>query len=134
MIVCSIFVNNEIVNTFMYYLFLFYFSFIACKGRTPLGMNCGYIATSQLNSSGTYDRTAQYHISQARLAIELGAWRTKYVTGGWIQVLELVFQYFSSLCSDQVYIFVRHYPVFKYTQKVMHRCSLSSIFIENTGK
>lgn len=75
-------------------------------------MNCGYIATSQLTSSGTYDGTPQYHISQARLAIRLAAWRVKDINGGWIQVLKLVFQYFSSLCRDQVYIFVRYCPVF----------------------
>ena len=86
-------------------------------------MNCGYIATSQLTSSGTYDLTPQYHISQARLAIKLAAWRVKNVAGGWIQVLNLVFQYFSSLSRDQVYVFVRYYPVFGYKHKlVMYRC------------
>ena len=60
-------------------------------------MNSGYIATSQLTSSGTYDGTPQNYISQARLAIKLAAWRMKNFDGGWIQVLNLVFQYFTCL-------------------------------------
>ena len=60
-------------------------------------MNSGYIATSQLMSSGTYDGTPQNYISQARLAIKLAAWRMKNFVGGWIQVLNLVFQYFTCL-------------------------------------
>ena len=83
---------------------------LACRDRAPLGMNSGYIATSQLTSSKTYDATPQYHISQSRLAIKLAAWRVKDVTGGWIQVLNLVFQYFTSLfyyfTRNQIYIFV----------------------------
>lgn len=54
-------------------------------------MNSGYIATSQLTSSGTYDGTPQNDISQARLAINLAAWRMKDITGGWIQVLSILF-------------------------------------------
>lgn len=54
-------------------------------------MNSGYIATSQLTSSGTYDETPQNDISQARLAINLAAWRMKDITGGWIQVLSILF-------------------------------------------
>lgn len=60
-------------------------------------MNNGYIATSQLTSSGTYDGTPQNDISQARLAIKLAAWRIKNITGGWIQVLNLLFQYITIL-------------------------------------
>ena len=60
-------------------------------------MNSGYIATSQLTSSGTYDETPLNYISQARLAIKLAAWRMENFVGGWIQVLNLVFQYFACL-------------------------------------
>ena len=63
-------------------------------------MNSGYIATSQLTSSGTYDGAPQNHISQARLAIKLAAWRMKDINGGWIQVLSLVIQYFTRLHMD----------------------------------
>ena len=88
-------------------LLAFFIFLLACRDHTLLGMNCKYIATSQQTSSGTFDdENPQYHISQARLAIKLAAWRVKNVTGGWIQVLNLVFQYFTSLCRDQIYIFV----------------------------
>ena len=63
-------------------------------------MNSGYIATSQLTSSGTYDETPQNHISQARLAIKLTAWKMKDINGGWIQVLSLVVQCFTGLHMD----------------------------------
>ena len=62
---------------------------LGCRDRTPLGMNSGYIATSQLSSSGTYNTHPMYNISQARLAIKLAEWRIKDINGGWIQVTSL---------------------------------------------
>ena len=65
---------------------------LGCRDRTPLGMNSGYIATSQLTSSGTYkdiQKRQKYHINYARLAIKLAEWRIKDVNGGWIQVTSL---------------------------------------------
>ena len=63
---------------------------LGCRDRTPLGMNSGYIATSQLSSSGT-DNTDPpiYHINYARLAIKLAEWRIQDINGGWIQVTSL---------------------------------------------
>ena len=52
-------------------------------------MNSGYIATSQLSSSGTYNRLPNYHIKYARLAIKLAEWRIQDINGGWIQVTSL---------------------------------------------
>ena len=65
---------------------------LGCRDRTPLGMNSGYIASSQLNSSGTYKDTLKpqkYHINYARLAIKLAEWRIKDINDGWIQVTTL---------------------------------------------
>ena len=65
---------------------------LGCRDRTPLGMNSGYIAMSQLNSSGTYKdilKPKKYHINYARLAIKLAEWRIKDINGGWIQVTSL---------------------------------------------
>ena len=64
-----------------------------CRDRAPLGMNNGYIATSQISSSGTYKNSRFYHINYARLAIKLAEWRIKDINGGWIQV--------TSLCRDK---------------------------------
>ena len=55
-------------------------------------MNNGYIASSQLNSSGTYkdiQKPRKYHINYARLAIKLAEWRIKDINDGWIQVTSL---------------------------------------------
>ena len=65
---------------------------LGCRDRTPLGMNSGYIAKSQLNSSGTYEDEVfpkKYHINYARLAIKLAEWRIKDINDGWIQVTTL---------------------------------------------
>ena len=70
---------------FLYFILML----LGCRDRTPLGMNSGYIATSQLSSSGTYNTDPKYHISQARLAIKLAEWRIKDTNGGWIQVTSL---------------------------------------------
>ena len=65
---------------------------LGCRDRTRLGMNSGYIATSQLNSSETYKdilEPQKYHINYARLAIKLAEWRIKDINDGWIQVTSL---------------------------------------------
>ena len=66
---------------------------LGCRDRTPLGMNSGYIAKNQLNSSGTYEdelKSQKYHINYARLAIKLAEWRIKDINDGWIQVTNLL--------------------------------------------
>ena len=65
---------------------------LGCRDRTPLVMNSGYIATSQLNSSGTSKdilEPQKYHINYARLAIKLAEWRIEDINDGWIQVTSL---------------------------------------------
>ena len=65
---------------------------LGCRDRSPLGMNNGYIASSQLNSSGTYKDTLKpqkYHINYARLAIKLAERRIKDINDGGIQVPSL---------------------------------------------
>ena len=70
---------------FLYFILML----LGCRDRTPLGMNSGYIATSQLNSSGTYNADPIYHINYARLAIKLAEWKIQDINGGWIQVTSL---------------------------------------------
>ena len=85
---CKIYCKLGRNGFFIFHILFLYFilMLLGCRDRTPLGMNSGYIATSQLNSSGTYNTDPKYHISQARLAIKLAEWRIKDTNGGWIQV------------------------------------------------
>ena len=82
--------NSGIIFHLLFLLFILIL--LGCRDRTPLGMNSGYIATSQLTSSGTYEdiqKPQKYHINYARPAIKLAEWRIKDVNGGWIQVTSL---------------------------------------------
>ena len=71
---------------FLYFILIL----LGCRDRTPLGMNSGYIATSQLSSSGTNNTDPIYHINYARLAIKLAEWKIQNINGGWIQVTSLL--------------------------------------------